>query len=62
MQVSERAVKSKAQTFRLSEADHKALGVLAAREHRNFSQMIRECIRREASRQGLWRESDEPAT
>jgi len=41
---------------RLSDAENKALRAMAEQERRPLSHMTRECIRREAKRQGLWEE------
>lgn len=38
--------------------EREALGRMAAKEGRTLSDMIRECIRREAQRQGVWPEAD----
>jgi len=39
--------------LRLGAADTALLKALAAKEHRTWSQMLRECLRREAERQGF---------
>lgn len=39
--------------FRLSENERQALQIMATSEGRNLSEMMRECVRREAERQGI---------
>ena len=46
---------------RLTDRELAALNALIAKEHRPISNMLRECIRREAVRQGLWQEAEEVA-
>jgi predicted transcriptional regulator len=44
---------------RLTDEEDAALRTLADRERRPLSHMTRECIRREAVRQGVWPEEQE---
>ena len=46
-------------TFNCPDEHDFALQRLCVAEHRDLSNMIRECIRREAVRQGFWREQRE---
>jgi hypothetical protein len=44
--------------LRLTDPEDKALRAMAAKERRPLSHMTRECIIREAKRQGIWQEEE----
>ncbi len=47
--------------IRMTNTHNAALKRMCDRENRTQSNMLRECIRREAQRQGLWQEGDNGA-
>lgn len=58
--IRERMAKESYVTWiRLTRHERRAVERLAAHEHRPMAAMIRECVRREAERQGVWPEARE---